>query len=320
MKDSLDARDTGLNKAPRRPFRFLWRVIADFRANQGLILSGAVAFYLLLSILPFVTVILVVLSNVVEEKELLPIIESNLQLLVPGIADMLLTHATSFLEHRQAVSWVSILLMLFFSSTAFSVLENTIHLIFSHRVKIKRRHAIVSAVIPYIYIMLLGLGLFLITFFRSTLHRYDTQTINIFSWTHRLGTLGEIGLHLVSFIGMILLLTSFYTVMPRTRVAFRHAFIGGIIATVLWEIARRVLSWYFANLSMVNVIYGSLATFAVALLSLEAAGAILLFGAQVVAEYERLDKGGRFEDPVEEMTVEPFEIQIETQGPDKQSG
>lgn len=309
MIDHLDARDTGLLNTPRRPFRFIWRVISDFRANQGLILSGAVAFYLLLSILPFITVILVALSHVVEEKELLRIIESNLQLLVPGIADTLLNHAASFLEHRQAVSWISIVFMLFFSSTAFSVLENTIHLIFYHRVKIKRRHAIVSAVIPYMYIMLLGLGLFLITFFSSTLHLNDTQTINILPWTHRLGTLGEIGLHLVSFIGVILLLTSFYTVMPRTRVAFRHALIGGVIATVLWEITRRVLSWYFANLSMVNVIYGSLATFAVALLSLEAAGAILLFGAQVVAEYERLDKGGRLEDPVEEMTVDPLEIQ-----------
>lgn len=306
--DNLDARDTGLHKMPRHPFRFLWRVIADFRANQGLVLSGAVAFYTLLSIIPFFTVILVALSHVVEERELLFILDSNLRLLVPGLADTLLTHAASFLQHRQAVSWISILLMLFFSSTAFSVLEKTIHLIFYHRVKIKRRHAVVSAVIPYMYIMLLGFGFFLITFFSGTLHLEDTRVITIFPWTHRFSTLGETGLHLISIAGMVLLLTSFYTVMPQTRVSFRHAFIGGIIATVLWEITRYVLSWYFTNLSMVNVIYGSLATVVVALLSLEAAGVILLLGAQVVAEYERLDKGGRFEDPVEEMTVEPLEM------------
>jgi YihY family inner membrane protein len=92
-------------------------------------------------------------------------------------------------------------------------------------------------------------------------------------------------------------------VMPRTRVSFRHAFIGGITATVLWEITRHVLGWYFATLSMVNVIYGSLATVVVSLLSLEAAGIILLMGAQVVAEYERLGRGGRCEDPVEEISM-----------------
>jgi len=299
----LDVRDTGLHKAPRRPFRFLWRVLADFRANQGLILSGAVAFYTLLSIIPFFTVILVALSYVVEEKELLRIIDSNLRLLVPGIADTILNHAESFLQQRQSVSWISILLMLFFSSTAFSVLENTIHLIFYHRVEIKRRHAVVSAVIPYMYIMLLGFGFFLITFYSSTLYLNDTRDIPFLPWTQGLGTVGGIVLHLISILGMTLLLTSFYTVLPRTRVAFRHALIGGVIATALWEIVRRVLSWYFANLSMVNLIYGSLATVVVSLLSLEAAGVILLLGAQVVAEYERLHRGGHYEDPVEGIGV-----------------
>jgi membrane protein len=46
--------------------------------------------------------------------------------------------------------------------------------------------------------------------------------------------------------------------------------------------------FYFSTLSMVTVIYGSLATAIVALLSLEIAGMILLLGAQVIAEYERL--------------------------------
>lgn len=291
-------------KAHQRPFRFIWRVVINFRANQGIILSGAVAFYTLLSIIPFFTLILVALSHVVEEPELLRILDSQLKLLVPGLADTLLNHAATFLQHRQAVSWIGILLMLFFSSTAFHVLENTIHLIFYHRVQVKRRHAIVSAVIPYIYIMLVALGFFLITFFSGTLHLNDTRTIPLLPWTARFGNLGEIGLHLVGMAGMALLLTSFYMVLPRTRISFRHALIGGITATVLWEIARNFLVWYFSTLSMVNVIYGSLATVIVALLSLEVAGIILLLGAQVVAEYERLSKGGRYEDPVLEITIE----------------
>jgi membrane protein len=301
----MDDIQTDESKSVRKhPFRFIWRVIVNFGANQGLLLSGAVAFYTLLSIIPFFTLILVALSHVVKEQELLHILDSQLKLLVPGLADTLLAHATTFLEHRQAVSWVGILLMLFFSSTAFKVLENTIHLIFYHRVQIKRRHAVVSAVLPYMYIMLVVLGFFLITFFSGTLHLNDTRTIPLIPWADHLGSLGEIGLHLVGMLGMIFLLTSFYMVLPRTHISFRHAVIGGITAAVLWEIARNILVWYFANLSMVNVIYGSLATVIVALLSLEVAGVILLLGAQVVAEYERLSKGGRYEDPVKEMTTE----------------
>jgi len=50
--------------------------------------------------------------------------------------------------------------------------------------------------------------------------------------------------------------------------------------------------WYFSTLSMVNVIYGSLTTAIVALIFLEVGAIILLFGAQIIAEYERLERKG----------------------------
>jgi membrane protein len=90
-------------------------------------------------------------------------------------------------------------------------------------------------------------------------------------------------------IGEVLMLTSLYLVMPVGRISFRHALIGGISATVLWELTRHVLIWYYSTLSLVNLIYGSLATLVVGLISVEAAALILLFGAQIIAEFERKD-------------------------------
>ena len=49
-----------------------------------------------------------------------------------------------------------------------------------------------------------------------------------------------------------------------------------------------MLVWYFATLSQVTIVYGSLTTAIVVLLSLEIAATLLLFGAQVISEYERL--------------------------------
>jgi membrane protein len=60
---------------------------------------------------------------------------------------------------------------------------------------------------------------------------------------------------------------------------------------VLWEATRHILLWYFSTLSVVGVVYGSLATTIIGLLSLEIASIILLLGAQVIAEYERLEEG-----------------------------
>ena len=66
--------------------------------------------------------------------------------------------------------------------------------------------------------------------------------------------------------------------MPAVRTTFRHALIGGVTATILWEITRHALVWYYSTLSMVNVIYGSFATAVVALLITEAAAVIVLLG------------------------------------------
>ena len=93
--------------------------------------------------------------------------------------------------------------------------------------------------------------------------------------------------------GEVALLTSLYLVMPVGRLSVRHALIGGITATILWELMRHFLVWYFSTLSLINVIYGAFTTSIIILVSLEAASIILLLGAQVIAEYERRGTGNK---------------------------
>ena len=63
-------------------------------------------------------------------------------------------------------------------------------------------------------------------------------------------------------------------------------FVRGLVAATLWEIVRNILVWWFSNVSLVNVVYGSLAAVVIVLLTLETAAIILLLGAQVIAELE----------------------------------
>ncbi|MGD8616104.1 MAG: YhjD/YihY/BrkB family envelope integrity protein, partial [Gammaproteobacteria bacterium] len=95
-------------------------------------------------------------------------------------------------------------------------------------------------------------------------------------------------IYLLGIIGETLLLTSLYLVMPVGRLALRHALIGGVTAVLLWELTRHLLVWYFSTLSLVNLVYGTFATAIIILLSLEIGATILLLGAQVIAEYERI--------------------------------
>jgi uncharacterized BrkB/YihY/UPF0761 family membrane protein len=55
----------------------------------------------------------------------------------------------------------------------------------------------------------------------------------------------------------------------------------------------------------VNVVYGSMSTAIVVMFSLEIAAALLLFGAQVIAEYERVGQGGTRGSPKKMETRPP---------------
>ncbi|TKB25888.1 YihY/virulence factor BrkB family protein [Desulfopila sp. IMCC35006] len=270
-----------------RLLSFLLRVGRGFISNKGLLLAGAVAYYTLLSIVPLSILALIVLTQFVEEQQLILTLSTYLNMAVPGYAATLTQEAQAFLEHRNVVGIIGFLVMLFFSSAAFSMLENAMSVIFYQQDRIIRRRFFISVIIPYAYIFVMGFGIVLVSFIVGAIKTLESRHLIILGWSLNLGGTTGLALSLLGIIGEVLILTSIYLVMPVVRVRFRHALIGGLTATVLWEITRRVLIWYYATVSMVNIIYGSIAITVVALISIEIVAVILLLGAQVIVELER---------------------------------
>jgi len=154
-------------------------------------------------------------------------------------------------------------------------------------VAVRRRHFIASALLPYLFILFLGLGLLIVTFVAGKLALLATHNITVFGVPHSLEDLSDYLLYLLGVAGEILILTAIYLVMPVGRLSFRHALIGGVSAGLLWEMTRHVLVWYYGTISQVRLVYGSFATAIAVLLSVEIAAIVLLLGAQVIAEYEK---------------------------------
>ena len=272
------------------PGAFTRRVLKGFRANQGLLLAGAVAYYALLSIVPLLILTVIALSHLIDQGELLQTLGRYLEWLVPGQSSAIVGELSNFMQHRDVIGWLLLATMLFFSSLAFTVLENAMSVIFLHRVAVRRRRFVVSALLPYLYILCLGFGLLIVTLVAGGLQAMGEESFRLLGRDWSLRGVSGLLLYLLGFVGEVFVLTSVYMVMPVGRLSWRHALIGGVTAAVLWEITRHVLVWYFSTLSQVNVVYGSLTTAIVVLLSLEIAATLLLLGAQVISEYERIDR------------------------------
>ncbi|MGZ5104519.1 MAG: YihY/virulence factor BrkB family protein [Usitatibacter sp.] len=288
---------TQARKIAAHPGAFALQTLKAFKANQGLLLAGAVAYYALLSIVPLLILIAIALAHFIDAAQLLDALGRYLEWLVPGQSKPIVEELANFLNHKDVIGWVLLVTMIFFSGLAFTVLENAMSVIFLHRVAEKKRRYIVSAVLPYCYILSLGVGALLVTLVSGSLQAMGERDVEFLGHTWSLSNVSGVLLYLLGFVGEVFVLTSIYLVMPVGRLKFTHALMGGVTAAVLWEITRHILVWYFATLSQVSVVYGSLTTAIIVLLSLEFAAILLLFGAQVIAEYERIGREGVVVEP-----------------------
>ena len=272
----------------KHPGAFALQVVKAFRANQGLLLAGAVAYYMLLSIVPLLILVVIALSHVIDQAVLLETMRRALEWVAPGQSTAVVQELAAFLAHRNVLGWVLLGTMLVFSSLAFTVMENAMSVIFLHRVVERRRPFIVSALLPFGYLVFIGAALFVGTAVFTVVSAAGEGNVVILRHSWSLGAFSRFTLYFVGVAAEILLLSSLYFFMPVGRLPLRHALIGGATAGLLWELIRHGLTWYFGTLSQVNVVYGSLTTAIVVLLSLEIVATLLLLGAQVIAEYERI--------------------------------
>ncbi|WP_404364252.1 YihY/virulence factor BrkB family protein [Marinobacter sp.] len=257
--------------------RFSRRVVSNFLRNHGILLAGGVGYNILLSAVPMLAILGALLTQIVDETRLMEVMTVQARHLAPSHASLVLDAVRAFMESRDLISIVGIPVLLFFSSFAFRMLEDSIAIIF-HQPGSPHRSFWVSAILPYAFILVLGIGLLALTVVSAIAGTVYEDPAFI--------------LHVFSFFSVFLLFSAIYKVLPTVRIAPRRALAGGLVAAILWEGTRFLLMYYFLNISLVGAVYGSLATIIVLLISLEIAAMILLLGAQVIAELERSARHG----------------------------
>jgi membrane protein len=143
----------------RTAWQFARRVLSSFLKNKGLLLASALSDSTLLSLVPLSALLLVILSHIYDEQWLADLLLSEFGALMPGQTDVLASQMRDFLGNREVIGWVGFVVLLFFSSWAFRSLEDAFAVIFHRRPGARRLW--ISAVIPYAFVFVLGLGLFL---------------------------------------------------------------------------------------------------------------------------------------------------------------
>ncbi len=296
LRGPVDAhRVSGWRRVPLttlRLLRFTLRVLSHLSKNHALLLAGGIAYNVMLSIVPMLTVLLAVLTRVLDRQQLLDTISTELALIIPSQAQTITDQVAALIDNADVIGGVGFLVLLFFSTWAFKILEGALAIVFA-RTKARRVRGVwMSLLIPYIWILVLGIGLFALTALVGVVEAVSETDLHLFGRTISLGAMPALMLKLTGFLTLVVLFTSVYRVMPISEVSFKRALAGGLAAAILWDILRRFLMVYFAKISLVNTVYGSLATVIIVLLTLEFAALIILFGAQVISEIQHSEEAG----------------------------
>ena len=268
--------------------RLAWRALLRFFDHHGPDRAAAVAYYTLLSLLPF---LIFIISVGVELLGSFDAAYRQALFLFRGIVvhmdEKTLNTLRGFVERSVRFQWGGILLLAWTSKRIFASLMSALEGVFEVSGRGFVRGFLRGNLMAVVMVLSTGVALLasitltlVVAGFEGFLLRHTTGSM-AHSSLHTLNTLlySQVLPGLVSFTFFFMI----YSVVPHRVMRPRHAAIGALLATVLWESAKAGFAYYVRNLADYGGLYGTFEGLVVLALWLEVSVSIILYCGEVVA-------------------------------------
>ena len=240
---------------------FIKRVISIIRLPEMRILPGQLAFFLVLSIIPLITLVVTIGSGfglpATSIKEILEsVVPSNvLEYLVP-------TANTSMLSFNVIVFFVAAFILA--SNGTYSIINTSNEI---YKVKdsseLKRRG---KAVLMTLILVILFLFLILVPAFGDVLIKIITNSIHSDSLTSFVENTYKLLELPISLFLIYYNLKLLYTIAPDTKISSRSTIPGALFTTIMWLISSKIYAFYVDYFANYNVFYGAMSNILVLLI------------------------------------------------------
>ncbi len=242
--------------------------VQSFIANDEFLWASALTYTTALSIVPILALAFSVLKGFGYSDALQPLIEQNLALGSPDTAKQLMSYISNVNAAALGSAGGAFLLMTVI--TTLGTVERAFNMIFrvpESRSYIRKFTDYLSVVLTVPLFLVAGIAL---TAFLSVrlipAHTLAQLTPYFFAWA-----------------GFLFL----YTFFPYTRVQWRAAIIGSLVAAIAFQIGQYGYVHFQVGVSKYRAIYGALATVPIFLVWIYTAWIIILFGAELTAAVQR---------------------------------
>lgn len=243
-------------------------------------MAASLSYTSLLALVPLATVVLSMFSLFPVfshwSDQLQAFIYNNL---VPAAGDVIKDNIDSFVRKAGTLTAFGLIFLMVTALMMLSTIENSLNKIWH----VQRGRSITQRVLVYWAMislgpLLIGSGLSITSYLAAST---SLQALNG-------GITSALGIKLLPFLFESTAFVMSYLLVPNCKVKFTHAVIGGVIASLIFQMAKKGFAIYVAKFNTYEVIYGALATLPIFLIWIFVSWCVFLLGAQIAAGLGRL--------------------------------
>ena len=240
--------------------------------------AASLSYTSLLALVPFMAIVFAVLAAVPALEgfriELQEFVFANL---MPESGDTFAAYFDGFLANAGKMTGFGIVGLVIAAMMLINTIFKNINLIF----RVDRPRPIMLRLIVYVGVLVGGPLVLAVSFSMATYIFALTKGLELEVFT---GVMGRLTRLMPAFI-LIVGFAGFYKVVPNRHVRWRDAFLGGLLAGVMFSGLRWLFGIYLVYFPTYKALYGALSAVPVFMLWMFLSWAVVLFGAVVAASF-----------------------------------
>lgn len=268
-----------------RAGRALVRGTLDFRRRNNLTFASSIAYYALLSLFPFVLIVLELLGRVAVEHGDAPFLRM-VALVLPSKLDFVTTQTAELARAPLRLSVLSTILLLWASLGFFSAITTAVNYAWGvERPLSYFKNKLVSFIMLMAAAVLLLIALVLMSAIQVRHADWFMRLVVVMPF---MASVEDFLVRSTATALLIVVIGMVYYFVPNTKVRLRDVWFGAILAGVLWRLAFWGFSVYVRGYSRWSV-HGSITAVVLFLVWVYLSAVILLYGVEVTAAFARLE-------------------------------
>jgi membrane protein len=263
-----------------------WRAFMGLVSRNDLTHAASIAYYSLLSLFPFLLLIISILGVVTADETDRARVLGFVFRYFPTRLDFMTDQLDAFRADRVQIGLAGGLGLVWASLGFFGAVTSAVNEAWGvEKQRSFWKHRLVSFLMLVAASTAMAIALAFVSFLQVAETSRVGQMVANAHWFVPLQTF------LFRYLAMVLLMFGtglvFYFI-PNAQTRFRDVWVGAILTGLLWRVALSGFSWYVRQNQRLSMIHGSITTVVVFLLWIYISSVILMYGVEFTAAYARL--------------------------------